>query len=320
VPRGPVDGTRILVTGASGFLGKRVVRALASQDREIHTVSRSSRADAPNHHVANLHDETAVRALMERVRPSHLVHLAWIATPGEFWESPENLTWLRTSISLIEAFHAAGGKHVVGSGSCAEYRFDGALLSETHAIGPSSLYAACKIGCSMTYESFARTHGMTFAWGRVFFVYGEGEPEQKFMTSVAGRLLRAEPAAIRDSERRLDFIHVDDVASAIAQMTLSNAAGYFNIGSGVGSRVGDVVDMIAREAGRPREQPARTGEVTPDVVATIDRARALGWTPRIPLEVGVPQLVRSLRNERETSDVPKGPRVGGSAVPRPVQP
>ncbi|HUA77090.1 MAG TPA: NAD-dependent epimerase/dehydratase family protein, partial [Acetobacteraceae bacterium] len=118
---------RVLVTGAGGFLGRRSLAPLRAGGAEVHAVlsprAAAGHAAPPEGilHRADLMDPAAVDFLVDAVRPTHLLHFAWIATPGEYWNSPDNHRWLAASKHLLRAFHRGGGTRVVMAGSCAEY-------------------------------------------------------------------------------------------------------------------------------------------------------------------------------------------------------
>lgn len=109
---------RVLVTGATGFVGRHAVPALLARGFEVHGVGRGV---GPNQHAADLLAAEDRRALIARVRPSHLLHLAWDAEPGRYWTSEANLDWVAASLDLARLFAAAGGRRFVGIGTCAEY-------------------------------------------------------------------------------------------------------------------------------------------------------------------------------------------------------
>jgi nucleoside-diphosphate-sugar epimerase len=123
-----MQGKRVLVTGAGGFIGRWSVPALLRLGYEVHAVlSGTTSRDVPAQldgaeiHFADLLNDAHLDALMREVKPSHLLHFAWIATPGLYWNSTENFRWLATSERLLRAFHAHGGGRAMMAGSCAEY-------------------------------------------------------------------------------------------------------------------------------------------------------------------------------------------------------
>src|SRR5437588_3229964 len=113
---------KVLVTGATGFVGRFVLERLRTSGAEVHACARRAGARGlAQWHEADLLTAGAPRALIDAVRPTHLLHLAWYSEPGTFWTSRENLRWLSTTIELLEAFADAGGQRFVGTGTCAEY-------------------------------------------------------------------------------------------------------------------------------------------------------------------------------------------------------
>jgi len=115
---------RILVTGASGFVGRHTLDPLCAYGFEVHGVMAPGEAlDVRGvvEHSVDLLDPNQVRRLVSDVAPNHLLHLAWCTEPGEYWEAPENLDWVAASLTLARTFHEHGGRRMVMAGSCAEY-------------------------------------------------------------------------------------------------------------------------------------------------------------------------------------------------------
>ena len=115
---------RVLVTGATGCIGRHILPGLLATGWEVHGVSSRDRDQAAGPvrwYRADLLDASQTESLVATVRPSHLLHLAWYIAPGKWAMAPDNLRWVRASLNLLQSFQAHGGTRVVTAGSCLEY-------------------------------------------------------------------------------------------------------------------------------------------------------------------------------------------------------
>lgn len=292
----------VLVTGGSGFIGLPLLAELMRRGQEVHALS--SRATPPalegvRWHRADLGDEASVRALLAELRPERLVHLAWYVEHGRFWSAPENVLWVERSLALLRAFAAAGGRRAVLLGTCAEYSWEDAdePLSElTSPLAPATLYGVAKDTLRRLASAYAQQEGFELAWGRLFFLYGPREAPARLVASVIRALLAGEPAETASGTQRRDFLHVDDVAGALAALLERPVVGPVNIASGNAVVLADVVDLIGRELGRPElvrrgALPDRPGE-PPLLAADVTRLREeVAFCPLVSLEDGIAAAV-----------------------------
>jgi nucleoside-diphosphate-sugar epimerase len=297
----------VLVTGASGSIGRQLVPALLARGWDVHAVSARPHADLPAGaawHVADLRDNDAVVKLLDAARATHLVHLAWTIPPGKWAEAPENVQWVETSINLARRFAERGGKRFVGAGSCLEYDWRYGYCSEAVTPRtPHSLYGVCKNAVHEVVSGLATAAGFSAAWGRVFFVYGPHEHPDRLVASVIRHLLAGEVARCSHGEQIRDYLYAADVADAFATLLDSDAEGAVNIASGQPIALRDLVLRIGRALGRPdlihlgAIPPAATD--TPLVVANIDRLEnEIGWTPRHSLAQGLDATIEWWRSSR----------------------
>jgi nucleoside-diphosphate-sugar epimerase len=299
--------TRLLVTGATGFLGVPVVRAAVGHF-EVHAAGRAPRAPLPpgvRFHPCDLLAPGGAAALVEAVRPTHLVHLAWVVTPGAVWASPENDQWAGASRRLLLAFARCGGRRAVLAGSCAEYdwRTGGLCRERETPARPHTAYGRAKLGLCRWACEFGRARGVAVAWARLFFLYGPGEHPARLVPSVARALLAGEPAPCTAGAQERDFLHCDDAAGALVELARSELAGPVNVGSGEAVSVRGVVEVVAECCGRPElvcfgARP--TGAAEPArLVADVGRLREeVRWRPRVELREGLRRAVEWWRAER----------------------
>ena len=286
---------RVLVTGASGFIGRGTLAPLLAAGAEVHAVSsRGPDPGAPaavRWHRRDLLGETTAHELLERVAPTHLLHLAWFAEPGAYWHSPENLSWVQASLRLLRAFAKRGGQRAVIAGSCAEYAWEArtrCVEGETPC-RPSTLYGASKHGLHLIAERYAEEVGMSLAWGRVFFVFGPREHPARLASSVARALVTGEEAACSHGEQLRDFLYSEDLGDAFVALLRSEVEGPVNLASGTPARVRDLVEALAAAAGRPDlvrlgALPASPGEPA-ELLADVSRLRdEVGWMPSASLQ------------------------------------
>ena len=237
---------------------------------------------------------------MSEVRPEALLHLAWCTDHGAFWSSPENLRWVASSLELLQVFHRAGGRRWVGAGTCAEYDWRFGFCSEAVTpLAPATLYGRSKQAVWSVVEGFASSADLAAAWGRVFFLFGAGEPAGRLVPSVASALLRGEHAACTAGTQLRDFLYVDDVAAGFVALLESDVDGAVNIASGTPVSVASITRMIGRIIGRPElvelgALPDRAAE-PPLLAADVRRlADEVGFRPGVGLEEGLRRTIGAL--------------------------
>jgi len=301
---------RVLVTGASGFVGRASLEPLLSRGFEVHAIGfsrgRTSDVSAHWHHV-DLLDPAAVLSLCKSIRPTHLLHFAWYAKPGVFWQALENFAWVRASLALLEAFHVAGGRRAVFAGTCAEYDWRyGCCVERVTPLSPVSTYGICKVSLFGMAEDFATQAEISVAWGRIFFPFGPHEYPERLTSYVISSLLRGEAALCTRGDQLRDFLIVDDVADAFATLLDSSVVGPINIGSGQPISISTFLERIAARIGRvdllrlgARE---KTAGDAPMVLADVRRLRdEVGWCQRYSLDQAIDRSIDYWRDTQLSS-------------------
>lgn len=287
---------RVLVTGGTGFIGRNCLGPLLDRGFEVHAVCH----DAPpidragvRWHRADLLASAQLKRLVSDVAPSHLLHMAWIAKPGIYMQSTENLVWLESGLSLLRSFIACGGRRVVAAGTCFEYDWEyGYCREEKTPLQPSTFYGTCKHALQTALAGLSRQSGLSSAWGRIFFLYGPHEHPDRLVSSVIRSMLRGEQALCTPGDQIRDFLHVEDVAGAFVALLDSDVSGAVNIASGRPLAVRDVIHTIAEEIGRSElvklgALPARPTE-PPLLVADTRRLHdEVEFVPNFELQRGI---------------------------------
>lgn len=289
---------RVLVTGATGFIGRQCIEPLRAKGYEVHAVSARQHAEnrAVNWHRADLLDVGQCNELVSEVQPTHLLHFAWYAVPGEYWTSAENLRWVQASLELMRAFVASGGKRLVMAGTCAEYDWGfGHCSEDSTPLVPATLYGTCKHATQMMLASWSRQSGVSGAWGRVFSLYGPHEHPARLVASVIAALLRGEEVSCENGSLIRDYLHVADVASAFVALLDSDLEGPVNIGSGTGVALKDIAEKIGVKIGRPElirlgARPSPVG-APPLLIADTARLSRTGWSPSFDLDAGLDDTI-----------------------------
>ena len=239
---------RLLITGATGFLGSNTLPLLKESDYEIHAISRKNPQELTynfphiNWHACDLFCENDVTYILNEVKPTHLLHYAWYVEHKKFWDALENFDWLLNTISLIKKFAHVGGQRIVISGTCAEYDWKHNKLSEDKTpLKPSTTYGKVKKSLFELVDLLSKKLNLSFAWGRIFFPYGPFEPESKLIPSAILNLLNDKPFTCANGNLYRDFIHIEDVASAFLKILDSDYEGPINIGTGKSFALSEII-------------------------------------------------------------------------------
>lgn len=287
----------MLVTGARGFIGRHCLPMLLERGYEVHGVtSREVPAEAEHviWHGADLLDPAQVSGLLQASKPTHLLHLAWLTTPGQYWTSTVNVKWVAAGLDLIQAFADHGGRRAVGAGTCAEYDWsNGHCDEERTRLAPATLYGASKHVLRLALQAMAAERSLSAAWGRVFYLFGPGEHASRLVPSVVRSLLGGEPAKCSAGTQVRDFLYVKDVAAAFVALLDSEVGGAINIASGHPVAVRDLVLGIADRLGRRDlvEFGAPVNEPASLTAATARLFGEVGWRPTYDLDSGLAETI-----------------------------
>lgn len=293
---------KVLLTGATGFIGSHLARLLLRDGCEVYALLRPESdlwrirdlSDQLHLLTGDLLSQEQVTGCLERCRPELCFHLAWYAEPGKYLSSPLNVAYLNASLHLASCLAETGCRRLVVAGSVAEYDTERGYLSETSPTRPRTLYAASKLALYTVLAQLAPQLGLELAWARIFYVYGSYEDERRFIPAVISSLLRGEATKLTPGEQVRDYLHVEDVAGALWAVAQSGLSGVVNIGSGLPVTNKEIALRIGAILGRSElvkfgDLPYRSGD---PMFVCADNRRFLkhtDWQPRHGIEEGLKQ-------------------------------
>lgn len=293
---------RVALTGASGFIGQHLARAL---HRRGDIVLPLSTGRPPQ----------ALGAWFEKEQPEALLHLGWYVPPADYVHGRPNLDALSLTTQLWAAALDHRCSRLLGVGSCLEYGPREEVRTEDLPVDPRSLYGATKVAAQIVGKALSERSGAAFAWARIFHVYGPGEAPGRLIPAAIRALRAGEVFPVSPGAQLRDWTAVEDVAEALCQLLHSASPGVFNVCTGAATGTLDAHEeggALPRGAaslcpppltlrafllqlgvllGRPEllhfgGRPYAAGEEMV-ILGDSTRLRSLGWAPKISLEAGL---------------------------------
>lgn len=292
---------RILVTGATGFVGRHIVDCALARGHEVGVLVRSNRLTRPAHDSGRLLTFAGSMAAVpwaevHRFAPEACIHAAWISTPGIYLDSPENELHRQWSNAFVLGLREMGCRHVTVLGTCAEYRpCDRPLREDDPPPAIESPYALAKRQLREALALALVGSGTGFAWARIFHPYGAGEHPDRLCSALIRKIHAGEVLVLRTPHAVKDYIHASDVADALLEIATQRLEGPINVGSGVGISVGDLARKLGGMLGHPgnvRFAPEAVNDPNDCMVADVSRLRSVGWKAQVSLESGLAGLIQ----------------------------
>jgi predicted O-linked N-acetylglucosamine transferase (SPINDLY family)/nucleoside-diphosphate-sugar epimerase len=302
---------RVLLTGASGFVGRQTIGPLLDLSCEVHAVGNTVTDPRARWYRADLLDQGARRQLVAAVRPDALLHCAWVTQHSTYWTSPANLDWVAASLDLARLAAEHGTRRMLFTGSCAEYdahSLPARPWREDDPCGPASLYGTAKDSLHRLLAPFAAQTGIGLVWARLFHLYGPHEAPSRLVPALLTALRDRRQAEIGPAGAARDFMHVADAGRALAHLLANQVVGTVNVASGQPVTIGNLAGLLARLAELPALAAISTTKNTepPAMLANTSRLRATGFVPSIALEDGLRALWRATRGQGAALDPQRG--------------
>jgi nucleoside-diphosphate-sugar epimerase len=299
---------RVVITGATGFVGANLARRCLHEGHEVHLLLRPEHdawriegiRDDVRLHIVELSDREALSSLVQRIRPEWIFHLA---AHGAYPAQTDLGRMIETNIvgtvNLVEICLESGFEAFVNTGSSSEYGFKDNAPTEKEWLEPNSAYAVTKASASLFCRLIAQSRNVHLITLRLYSVYGPYEEPSRLMPTLIMKGLHGKLPSLANPEIARDYVYVDDVNQAylLAAARPSQESGaIYNVGTGIQTSLREVVETARRVMNITVEpewgsMPDRQWDTTAWVSNNLKIQSALGWRPEYPFETGFRQMV-----------------------------
>jgi nucleoside-diphosphate-sugar epimerase len=299
---------KVVVTGASGFIGKPIVNKLLMMGCEVLAIGREMPAQQKLNSLhwlkANFSSPKTYQTEINAFKPEALIHLAWQDIPDYSLEkSILNLNQSLSFISFITKIKSC--KKILISGSCWEYgKMYGECLN-TDIVNPMNFFSISKHSLHLLTEIIAKQKSIKLGWFRLFFVYGPEQRSGSLIPSILNNLKKGQLPNIRTPINANDFVYVDDVANAFAKAVSTNfPSGIYNLGSGRSTtvlevcRIAEKIVLGAESLTAQLESKTESSRCEVNFWADVKSSKEiLDWQPTTSLKEGIQQTQQWINSQ-----------------------
>lgn len=278
-----IINSRVFLVGGLGFVGMPILRKFLARGHNVRLLvrSRDARCEAlleefpskieffeGNCNLMSIKDFTVAMSGCESV-----LYCAWYTDPSDYLSSTENLTYFAGALRCVQAIEKSGVSHFAALGTCLEYHLGDWYVDAQSVEKPETLYGITKLSLKNIISSVCLNLGTSYAWYRLFHLYGDGEKEGRLYSDVIRSIKRDEPLALTSGEQIRDYTEITMVGNMVVEAFENRVEGVVNVGSGRGVSVRDFVSDVARKHDKLHlmqfgKRPDRPGD--PQVVVASD--------------------------------------------------
>ena len=289
---------KILVTGASGFIGSRLIKKLSISDFEVMGLTRSLYNTRLNENIqwlsADLSLPDTYREQIQDFKPNVVIHLSWQDIPDfSFEKSKLNLNQSLDFLSFILEIKSC--KKILVSGSCSEYNKRKGKCIESDKSIPNDNFTWAKLSIYSWLLMKCAERNIALGWLRMFYVYGPGQRSESLISTILSSLKNKKLPHLRNPNNANDYVFIDDVVDSFYLAIIGEiSSGVFNIGSGKSTSVLDICkyaekivlgsDLLTQQF----EKLVKKSESNINFWADISKAKdKLNWTPKTAIDDGI---------------------------------
>jgi UDP-glucose 4-epimerase len=323
---------RVLVTGASGFIGSHVVQRLVDQGADVHALTSTVSAVYPvrlvplreriTMHEGNLIDRSAMDAVVDKVRPEYVLHLGAFTHVGKSWHRVDECIQanVQGTVNLLQALARFEPRRFVYTGTSEIYGDIDVPFREDARVNPISPYSVSKYAG----ERFCRMFHQSYEWPivmlRPFNAYGPGQTPDRIIPEIIVRGLRRQELKMTEGHQTREFNFVEDIAEGfvLAATTPGVEGQVLNLGCGEEVSMRQLAQKILDLMGNPVEPqfgalPERPTEIHRMFCDSTKAREALGWAPRHSLDEGLKKTIEWFTEQLADAGSPF------FAAPRPIE-
>jgi nucleoside-diphosphate-sugar epimerase len=315
-----LSNSRVLVTGASGFIGSHLTRRLLAEGAEVHALTPAVSSVYPERllgmrndivlHEANITDRSAMDAVAKTVRPSIIFHLAAYTHVGKSWQRVDECvqTNVQGTVNLLQALEPIGYDRFINTGTSEIYGDIDVPFREDAKVSPNSPYSVSKYAAERFCRMFRQGHGWPIVLVRPFNAYGPAQSPDRIIPETIVRGLRKQELKTTSGRQTREFNYVEDLADGfVLAATVPGIEGeIFNLGGGEEIAIRDVVKTVLDVMGNPIAPaigalPDRPTEIWRMFCDSTKARERLGWSPKHSLRDGLERTIEWYRTELDGS-------------------
>ncbi|MDR1964158.1 MAG: NAD(P)-dependent oxidoreductase [Planctomycetaceae bacterium] len=299
---------RIILTGASGQVGRHTIAPLIAAGYEVHAFYSSNpipTTDGVVLHRVNLMNHAETKEIVESIQTDQLIHLAWFLGNNHHHNPSINIQWTMATLNLLEVFHETGGKRAVFAGSVAEYDSEhGNYCTEyVTQTSPEMIYGKCKAALSDLVCACAKHYGISLSWARLFPAYGPYDKPYRLTASVINNILDGADIKVGHCMKYQDAVYVQDLGDGLVALLESDVTGIVNIGTGIPvllremvTKIADIMDFKGKIEWGSFDSDYRRPFCVPSITRMMQE---VGWHPKVTLEEGLQRSIEWWKQQRQ---------------------
>jgi dTDP-6-deoxy-L-talose 4-dehydrogenase (NAD+) len=277
--------SKVAILGANGFLGIPVVSAFEVKGWEVIAFSRNKKQRLFKQEVfADLFDEASLKSALSQTKPTIVLSTAWDTEHGKFWTNESNTSYKDATLRFAEISFEAGVETFIGLGTMSEYGVSpGFCNADVTPLVVNDIYSRSKIETGLRLKQIGEAFGRQTHWARVFQAFGPNEKSERYVPGLITSLRKGNEFSIRTPNFEMDWIHTADVASAIVFMIENELNHFVDIGTGLGTTVKELSELICEELDLDSTLLDYSGQIPGhEKKAVVDKRSqllSLGWQP-----------------------------------------